>query len=537
MIRWAFLFWVCATVAWADSRLVVLRGDAGGNRPLEFVADETSLSRAQLGGVSGQELLALKGQRLLEQAEVYRAAQGVANPAPLYVVLEPSGTWAYASPWGTFSYLRDGKRVGPVTTPYLKLGEQMDHRGQAVDPGEESAVANRELVEKARAFYERELKAKGVKRIPDFERDVLDRLTVSSGGPYVGLSKATGQLSTERFATYLQRTVASDLDSYRIDGNARWAAFARENDLPATIAAVDRAMLQRGVAETVAHELGHVIQFAALGLYQYKGAALGVHMPDNGHTLQTLSTPEFALVEGWGEANSMVVVGLPKERTPGAANRIDYGSTVSQLEALIKHVKSQPERAAELPALNKALAYVTGLQSRRGELRSRYDFLRSEFAVANALAKLREALGLDAVREVCATLARRKPRDLAALIEAFVHDHPARRLDTYRVLATATEGILVTPAQVAALERASEPLEIDFDQDGRVPGKSANAALPAAFPRDIPEDDPLPLARPRTGPPAAATALAEESVQLAPPSGERTIPAALEPEMDGLERH
>lgn len=577
----------------AAPRLVILRGDSAGNAPLEFVADETSLAQAKLGGISGAELLAVRGQRLLEQAEIYRSAQrsaGATDPAPLYVVLEPAGTWAYASPWGTFSYQRDNQNHGPITTPFLKLGEKMDHNSQALDAGEESAAANRILIEKARAFWESELRAKKARRIPDFN-EVLDRLTISTGGAPVGLSKAAERLPTERFLTYLERVVASDLSSHGLDGKARFAAFAQETNAPALVSDVNRAMLQRGVAETVAHELGHVIQFAALGLYNYKGAALPIHMRDNTHSLQTLSTPEFALVEGWGAANSMVVVGLPRERSPGEANRIDYSGSLeasketaneaqarlvaaalrqanilkpgeafatpplsqdpAEFRAALREAAAKAglpdsafpdlDRDPDLQAKLRAHAYIKDLQSRKGQLRSRYDFLRSEYAVANTLARLRAAIGPDASREVVATLARHRSRDLASLIEAYVHDYPNRRLQTYRILAESTEGILITPAQLAAVEsadRAGQPLHVDFDQDGQVPGPSANAALAALFPRDMPTEDPLPIAKPSTLP-AAAQPLApadEEQIQLAPPSGARTIPPAVEPEMSGLER-
>lgn len=115
------------------------------------------------------------------------------------------------------------------------------------------------------------------------------------------------------------------------------------------------------------------------------------------------------------------------------------------------------------------------------------------------------------------------------------------------MLAEATEGILVTKDQVAAIEaaeRGGRTLEIDIDQDNGVPGTNANAAL--GFARDMPDGDPLPRKGSATSAaaaeaeaitPAAPTAAEENaSIVLAPATGERTIPAALEPEMSDLNR-
>ena len=185
------------------AKIVILRGTPGkGTTALSFVTDETGLDTVQLGGVSGKELLALKGQRLMEQADVYRQAQkaaGVKDPAPLYVVLDPTGTWAYATPWGSFSYTRNGTDY-TVTSPYLRLGEQMDHQGQAVYTTDESTADNQAMVDRTKAWFEAQLKAKGVRRIPDFQKDVLDRwqITVSGGKP-AGLSQVTGDLTSDRY--------------------------------------------------------------------------------------------------------------------------------------------------------------------------------------------------------------------------------------------------------------------------------------------------------------------------------------------------
>lgn len=608
-MRVAMVLVLCAALAHAAEapRLVILRGTPGdGASSFTFLTDETGLERAQLAGVSGAELLALKGQRLLEQAELYREAQraaGAKTPEPLYVILDPVGTWAYARPWGTFTYQREGRAVGPVTTPYLHLGEKMDHRGQAVEVGEGGAAANRAMVAKARQWFEAQMAAKGARRVPDFERDVLDgwQLRIGGGAPR-GLSQVTADVTSDRFAQYLERAAASaaaanGIDLKTFDPYKREMAGLAEQGM--------RASLAQSVAETVAHELGHVIQFAALGLYQFRGSEPAIHMDGMSHTLRTLSTPEFALVEGWGEANSMVVVGLPRERARGEANRIDYQSTADYLvratndragrlvsarlhrdkllaaseplttpaldgdpdRFLAELAKTARARGmndeawgqlageiaqdAERADLERARRYVASLQARRGQLRSRYDFLRSEYAVANVLARLREALGLAATREVCETLARHRPRDLASLIERYVHDHPQRKLETYRVIASATEGILITPAQVAAIEageKAGRPLEIDVDQDGQLPGASAAAAHPELFPRDMPApgQEPLRAPQPRAAtvaaaarPDAPADAIAaapaaEELVLLAP--GRRTAPPAEVPEMEGLER-
>ena len=594
-----------ARAATDTSKLVILRGTPGssGSTALTFVADENGLASAQLAGISGTELLAAGGQRLLEQADVYRQAQraaGNANPGPLYVVLDPTGTWAYAQPWGTFTYQRDGKSFGPVTTPFLHLGEQMDHQGQAVEPTDESTAVNQQIVAKTQAWFTQQLQTKNVKRIPDFQKEVLDSWKITIGGaPAKGLSQTTADLTSDRFLSYIQTATTSALSSYGIDSKA-FDAFRKSGGIDDLVAQGQKDTLAHEVTETVSHELGHVIQFAALGLYKYKGAQPAVYMNGSNHTLATLSTPQFALVEGWGEANSMVVVGMPKDRTPGAANRIDYSTTADYLPQAINDrvgrlvsaklhadglldastplttppLSSDPaqfragladaakkagmsadawsalsrdiDADQDLKDLQKSKDYVTGLQAKKGQLRSRYDFLRSEYAVAGVLAKLRQALGLDATKDVMSTLAKHNPPDLAALIEDYVHDYPARKEDTYRVVAQATEGILITPAQVAAVQAddaAGHPTEIDVDQDGHVPGVSANAAHPDQFPRDMPApgQEPLPAPRAPAGTPAMTEAIAPaqgavSDVVLTPPTtGPRTIPPAETPAMDGIE--
>lgn len=241
---------------------------------------------------------------------------------------------------------------------------------------------------------------------------------------------------------------------------------------------------RQSVTHSVAHELGHVIHFATLGLYGYKGWGEAMHMDGSSHSLTTLSTPKFAFIEGFAEAHSMFLVGDPKEPSPGHANRIDYSSTHDFLHGRRLQVPDEDPRHQRWLALR---AYLAHLQGRKGELRHRYDFLRSEYAVAATLSHLRAALGAEGTTFLIETMAKHKPETFAQLLEAFAHAHPEARDRLYADLARITEGILVTTAQVDAVR--GQDLEIDLDRDGRVPGRSANQAKPDVFPR---EPDPMP---------------------------------------------
>ncbi|MBI4860490.1 MAG: hypothetical protein HY815_09535, partial [Candidatus Riflebacteria bacterium] len=573
-----------------------------------------SLDRAKLSGVSGAELVASRAERLKTQAAFYRQAQLAAGtPAdkvqPLYVLLDPKGTWAYAQPWATISYTRDGKKVGPVTAPMLLMGEAMDHSSQANTATKETADVNRQIIEATRAWYAEAVKKGRNGDKAQFDRDVLKsmRLTIGASAP-MDLGQVASALPCKSYVEWLSAAVIRDLDSRGLEGKKLWNA----HDVGTVARLVQdgqRYALQQEIADTVAHELGHVINFAALGLYGFKGAGTAPHMNGNSHTLATLSTPQFAFVEGWAEANSMVVVGSPKESYPGEANRINYDSTVgvvlkklnrgtadllgarliaagllatdkpltvppfgSSRDDFMKGLKETATKLgmkdsdwtalaqelganAQIAHLERARAYVEGLQARKGQPRGRYDFLRSEYAVANVLARLREALGREQSWLVLKTLSSRKPETLAQLLEGFCHDNPALKVSVYKTIARVTDGILVTEQQAAFVEAeatAGRTVEIDIDQDGKVPGTSANGKNPTLFPADpVPGgvQDPLGWQGPVTGLLASVEERADDvkavqegdavtSHQVVvdgPSLAPRVIPPAASPDMDGVE--
>lgn len=535
----ALLFLVLAgTLLAEDPRVVILRGSLAGSSPhLQFLADETGLSSVTLAGVTGQELLGIQGQRLIEQAAMYRQAQiaaGRTTLEPLYVVLDPEGDWAHAVPWGSFTYDHGGRRIGPVTSPFLKLGEKMDHRGQSMEPTAGSAAANRAILARARTLFEDQVRPRlGRRPMPDFEKSVLDAWTLPVGGaPPRGFSQVAPDLTTDRFMSYLKQILGASLTSHGVDGARAFSEFEKDPELVRLVEEGNRSTLRTGIAETVAHEIGHVIHFAALGHQNFAGSPSVIYMDGMNHTMNTLSTPEFAFTEGWAMAHSRVVVGGPRDRTPGAANRIDYTTTADFVRRSLEQRAGSP-RDQDLVDLEKAHRYLQELQARKGTKRGRYDFLRSEHAVGATLARLRQELGPQASAEVCTTLARHRSRDLAQLLEKFVQDHPQRKLQVYRILAEATEGILVTPAQVVAIEQdeaQGRATMIDIDQDGVVPGVSANEAHPALFPRDMPArgEEPLP------GPRATGTATAAAPASSSEPILEPEVPGD-GPDMAGLE--
>lgn len=498
-----------------DLRIVVLRGTlaARGTTDLAYVTDRENLAGASLAGVTGSDLAAFRGDAFRQELRIYAAAQraaGSQQPEPLYVLLDPAGNWAYASPWATFRFTRDGKTVGPVTAPILMLGEQKPVNAASPETVPEVVQLNRRLQEAARAFFMGRAPGGTTRRgAPDFQAEVLGIYTLTQGDsdPF-DLGAAVSRLAPATYLKYLGQALGVGLDRRGLDGEAAKAEFLA---LPAVAALETEAAVlgaKQSVTHSVAHELGHMIHFATLGLYGYRGWGEATHMDGNSHSLKTLSTPRFAFVEGFAEAHSMFLVGDPKEDPPGQANRIDYQSTYDYLHTRRPAVPDDDPRYLQWLELR---AYLAALQAQKGQLRRRYDFLRSEFAVAATLSHLRERMGTQGTSYLIETMARAKPDTLAGLLEAFAHAHPPARDRLYQDLAAITEGILVTPAQAAAV--AGGTLEIDLDRDGAVPGRSANQALPEAFP---PEPDPMPGVPDPLGAGGAAAA--------APPAAPRRDP-------------
>lgn len=532
---------------------VILRGSLAsrGVSDLEYVADLETLTQARYAGVDGGGLMANHGEQLRVQAGFYaeaqRAARGESEPlTPLYVILDPAGDWAYARSLARFRYQVDGRSSGTITSPVLLLGEKRNYQARG-GVSARSRTFNQELREDANQFWARSLEDAG-KSGGSLDDAVLRGFRLILGGTdTVDMVDCADRLSVKSYLEWLEKAMVQGWDQRRMDGAGLWAQFEEESLLEVQLQAHAKRSVLDQVATSISHEMGHLVHFMAVG---NQGFSLGngpPHMNGGSHTFQTLSNPGFALVEGWAAANSMVTLGLPEPvASPGAANRIDYETTVSVIrrkrnqglatlaaraasklavlpegkplqvppydsagDAFREQLRSQlleqgfteedieallveEGEQAELVQLVQAEAYLSGLQERRGELRGRYDFLRSEYAVGSTLAALRIALGRSEGWLILETMARHKPLDLASLLEHFVHDFPHLRARLYQELARITEGILVTPEQAAEVGRqlASRPdLEIDLDRDGEVPGTSANLLMPALFP---PEPSPLP---------------------------------------------
>lgn len=583
----ALLLVVAAPLA-ALEPVVVLEGTLAARGPVElsFVADETTLARASLdvtargvSGLSGDDIMAYVGPQLASQARLYRAAQAARGVAPrdmkpLYVLLDPTGTWAFAQSGAQFSYVRSGKKVGPLTAPILILGKDTRYAatgGRPVEADPERGARLRALVSSWYASV-----AGG-----DSLEAELKRYTLTfEDGTKLNLGESCSRVSAKSYLGYLKHVAVSGLNGRKLDGEALWASASFQAEATAILAEAEREAARHQIAETVSHELGHLIHFAAIGSSNVSLGGPKPHLEGTSHALTTLSDETFAFVEGWAQANSMVAVGSP---LGGAkANRRDYEDTVkvvrsrinrayatavaralsssgrlpagtaltvppydsdrnafvtglletatkvhgmpdAEFDAALTRAKSDPE-VAHLLTIEP---WVESLQSSKGELKGRYDFLRSEYAVANALASLRRELGPEAALQVMAVLAPgpdgKVPSTFAELVEAFVHRHPEHRLAVYRILATATEGILVTDEQVAFLERQGGALEIDIDRNGVVPGGASADAVrryrdlfPAEPPPVAGVADPLKYDGPTTGGLLAAAATTTLAARSAP---------------------
>jgi len=520
------------------ARLVVLEGtiDYRRTNDFAFLGDENSLEGVALGvtpdgsvRVSGADVMQSVGAQLQQQAAVYRAAQLARKVAPqdvqpLYVVIDPTGTWAYAHWRVTFRYRRGTGAFGPVTAPVLSIGRGMTFDGavQVVDAA--SAARNERML----AVVERWYAAASGGRSLSAE---LERYTLTfPGDEKASVRQAARRVSTEAWRSYLEQIAIGELDGAGRAGRRSWDEGGLAGELAALQAEAVHDGARAMIAETVSHEMGHLIQFAAYGPDHMAPTVDRPHMEGMHHSLQTLSDERFAFDEGWAIANSVVVVGSPVMQ-PGA-NRVDYDETLQVVRKKLAANPSGPE-AAHLRRLESWLSTLD-----KGRPRRRYDFLRSEWAVANALAALRQELGRsvnDQVLGVMAGAGGRRPTTLAQLVEDFVHQYPALRLRVYDILARASEGILVTTEQVAALVDRAEPFEIDIDRDGSVPGGPAVDAvkrLPTIFPVEpfpvAGSADPLAWRGGTTNGVAAAPA---EPGQGVPPVGRPVVAPVLEPPM------
>lgn len=643
-------------------RVVVMRGRLAeqGENVFEYVGDETSLTRATLGGLNGEDVVAANRERLRAQVDLYAASQraaGVNPPRPLYVLLNPDGTWVYARFGRTFTLLKpDGKRE-TVNEGFIDLGEKVDYMTQAHDQ-EVSSESNRALLDLVNRYYQEhfttrdhralanhlfrkapcarslpvhdepwEAQVKRMRRVYEqlscdlgaFDAAVEEFAKANPGKPetfeavinrrmrftIAGQTATTfsvyaDHLSHGQFLEELKEVAGEDLalrgiaDAAPVFGTPAAQAITQRHERRAQIG---------GLNASLTHEIGHLIHFRAGDGLGYGPVRTGLPGDPGEHRGTTLSNPGFALVEGFAEATAFTFASEPTARDRRLALTVDYDSTMTALQqhlndALLQRVgqvlrakglltsstipisgdpmeRQSPaefERALKAaakklgladadfdaaaqdvrrdPALayaRRRYAYTANLQMHAGEKKKRADFLSSEASVAHTLYALNKALDGKFFERALPVIRAAHPEGLAPLVEAYVARYPDDRAAVYRTLASATDGILVTSAQVDEVLAAKALFSIDLDRDGRVPGQSANAALPAAFPAEsntfgpVPELDGRPLPLDYGDAPAtvasAAVAAVPEQVALpvrAPRAQPRRIPAATSPDDSDL---
>lgn len=457
-------------------RLVVLRGTVGGPlTSLEYVADQDSLDRVRYNGVSGEELFEFRRQNLMEMARYYHEAQLAAGvPAaevkPLYLVLDPAGNWAYAQSDAVFRYRRDG-HLHVVRSPVIKLGERRDYTSEAAGTTTETGALNRTVIDQVKALYTRLYPAENGAVTPDVETDVLGRMQLRRGSETFDLVNGAPQLATAEYLGWVEQAVVADLTRRGRDGRQLWNEFAQEHHLSELAAAGNRHSLKERIVSTLYHEMGHLVHYAALGTDGYRGSGYLPHMDGNSHTAQSLSSPEFAFTEGFAEAQAQRFSG--SHAADPDANRINYGTTQSFVRKkmnigaqrvldryLTEHgkrslvdscqagvtqacvdvtqahetfltslrtaattaglderawgeVEQRMTRDEELGQLRQVHPYIEGLQQRQGQLRGRYDFLRSEHAVSNTVSQLMERLDQEGRRDGLLALHKFRDRNAA----------------------------------------------------------------------------------------------------------------------------
>ena len=544
----------CFFTAAFCQNLIILEGTLvkGSTIELKFVADENSLQDVIFTNacegecaereISGQQIMGSLGDQLREQAHFYRRAQiarGVKSSElePLYVILDPKGSWAFAHPVARFSYRRNGKKY-KVNTSAIVMGKDPTYAKKSTSYSEEDGALNSEILESLSTWYDNHTKSFKLKKLLTFYS-----LTFSTGEK-LNLIESAKKLGSRRYFKWLKDITTKELTEEGLDGNKLWQENPSLAELEDKLTSLDAQKAGRQIGETFSHELGHLIHFSSVGWRDFDLGGYKPHMRGNSHTMQTLSNEEFAFTEGFAEANSMVVVGTPTYETNEPLT-INYGSTAKDVRKKLNHafahflskelhargllpkdkalsvlpfdterdeftknlrqqatnagmteedidsVIAKASAQAEVAHLLKVEKYVASLEARKGEKRSRYDFLRSEMSVAHTLASLRRKLGISVMDEVLKTMATKgsngeKPSTMAELIEAFAARNPAHRLQVYRTIAEATDGILITNEQIEFLEK-HPTLEVDIDQNGSVPGgKGANAMLlhPNVFPKD-----------------------------------------------------
>ena len=199
-------------------------------------------------------------------------------------------------------------------------------------------------------------------------------------------------------------------------------------------------------------------------------------------------------------AHSMFVLDNPR-LDPEAAQNIAYQTSIDFVNTEI--VKYESEGKLDDPEYNHLLGvreYLDVLEEKRmsdDPRRTRYDYLRSEYAVATSMAFLRKELGQGASWGILDTMASLdKAVTLGRLVEGFVDRYPHLKNQVYQGLAESSGEILVTKAEAKFVAELGGDWQIDIDRDGVTPGfNQANVEYAGEFYQNetLFQDEPAPL--------------------------------------------
>lgn len=394
LLRFLILWFALVAPLYAG-RVVVMRGvydpDARTN-VYDYVGDENSLAAATLGGVTGDEVIEANRAKLRAEVDLYYAAQraaGVANPQPLYVLLDAKGDWVYAR-WGTSFELRrpDGTRQR-VTSGFIHMGETVDYLSQH-HAEELSRESNRALLNLINRHYEthyvkrdhgqlvqalfrdapclRSLSitqgsweaqvaanraqysqagcdlakfdaavaafARANPGTPEsFEAAINRQFKFSlSGQTETSLSVYVDHLPHQQFVQELKALVTRDLGAR---GAADPGALFATPEAQEVTRQFSRRAVAGGVNAAVTHEIGHLVHFEAGPGLGFGPVYTGIPGAPSRHAATTLSNPGFALVEGWAEAAAFRFGDGPTEQDRRRATKIDYDDSISALQRFL----------------------------------------------------------------------------------------------------------------------------------------------------------------------------------------------------------
>jgi hypothetical protein len=405
LVRALLMFVLLTAPAFAD-RVVVMRGkldDSARTNVFEYVGDETSLARATMGGLNGEEVVGQNREKLRAQVELYQAAQraaGVNPPKPLYVLINPDGTWVYARFGRSFTLVHPGGRREQVAEGFIDLGEKVDYMTQAHDM-ESARESNRALLDLVNEHYKKSFvtrdhkalihhlfaKAPCARTLPQrdeawpaqvkrlrgvyqqlgcdlatfdaavaeferanpgtpesFETVINRRMRFSIPGQTARtFSVYADHLPHAQFVEELSELVSADLTERAVADPAALLGTQEARDI--TSRHEKRARIG-GLNAALTHEIGHLIHHRAGTGFGFGPVRTGLPGDPGEHYGTTLSNPGFALVEGFAEATAYTFAQEPTARDRQLALEIDYNASMEALQAHLNDALLQKVGAA-----------------------------------------------------------------------------------------------------------------------------------------------------------------------------------------------